>query len=117
LRVRQVRILREFACIRHVSDTMLILRSLEATHRVWINAAARHCVELEASHAGVSEILTVVAGQKAKQMYESGDLDFGVISCGQGVVCHDMPTVEELFDRIFRQAEEGLKKLGGLSCP
>jgi NADH:quinone reductase (non-electrogenic) len=100
------------------ADTMLILRSLEATHRVWVNAAARHCVELEASHAGVSEILTVVAGQKAKQMYESGDLDLGVISCGQGVgLCHDMPTVKELFDRIVREAEERLKKLGGLSCP
>ena len=76
------------------ADTMLILRSLEATHRVWVNAAARHCVELEASQAGVTEILTVVAGQKAKQMYQSGDLDLGVISCGQGVgLCHDMPTV------------------------
>jgi len=28
-----------------------------------------------------------------------------------------MPTVEELFDRIVREAEEGLKKLGGLICP
>jgi NAD(P)H-dependent flavin oxidoreductase YrpB (nitropropane dioxygenase family) len=54
----------------------------------------------------VTEILSVVAGQKAKEMYETGDLDGGVVSCGQGVgLCHDIPTVQELFDRIVREAE------------
>ena len=95
-------------------DTMLILRSLGATHRVWINAAAKRCAELETSRADVAEILTVVAGQRARQMYETGDLDLGVVPCGQGVgLCHDMPTMQELFDSIIREAEEILKKLGG----
>ncbi|MFO7459631.1 MAG: nitronate monooxygenase [Desulfatiglandales bacterium] len=93
-------------------DTMLVLRSLEATHRVWINTAARRCAELEASRAGVTEILTVVAGQRAKEMYESGDIDLGVVSCGQGVgLCHDLPTVKELFDRILMEAQESLNRL------
>jgi NAD(P)H-dependent flavin oxidoreductase YrpB (nitropropane dioxygenase family) len=87
-------------------DTMLILRSLGATHRVWSNVAAKRCQDLEGSQAGVTEILSVVAGQKAKEMYETGDLDGGVVSCGQGVgLCHDIPTVQELFDRIVREAE------------
>ena len=87
-------------------DTMLILRSLGATHRVWSNAAAKRCQDLETSQAGVTEILSVVAGQKAKEMYETGDLEIGVVSCGQGVgLCHDIPTVQELFDRIIREAE------------
>ena len=98
------------------ADTMLVLRSLDATHRVWINAAAKRCVELEASQAGVTEILTVVAGQRAREMYETGDLDLGVISCGQGVgLCHDLPTVKELFERIVGEAQEIILKLGGSS--
>jgi nitronate monooxygenase len=95
-------------------DTVLILRSLGATHRVWINAAAKRCQDLESSQAGVTEILSVVAGQKAKEMYETGDLDVGVVSCGQGVgLCHDIPTVQELFDRIIREAGEIVTRLGG----
>jgi NAD(P)H-dependent flavin oxidoreductase YrpB (nitropropane dioxygenase family) len=99
-------------------DTMLILRSLGATHRVWINAAAKRCQDLETSQAGVTEILSVVAGQKAKEMYETGDLEVGVVSCGQGVgLCHDIPTVQELFDRIIREAEEIVTRIGTFSSP
>jgi NADH:quinone reductase (non-electrogenic) len=93
-------------------DTMLILRSLDATHRVWINAAAKHCADLETSQADVAQILTAVAGQKAREMYETGDLDLGVISCGQGVgLCHDLPTVQELLDRMVAEAERVMKRL------
>jgi len=96
-------------------DTMLIMRSIGATHRVWVNAAARRCAELEASQANLPEILTVVAGEKARRMYETGDVDAGVISCGQGVgLAHDIPTVKELFDRIAGEAGTILKRLQGL---
>ncbi|MEW6667586.1 MAG: nitronate monooxygenase [Thermodesulfobacteriota bacterium] len=95
-------------------DTMLVMRSVGATHRVWANAAARRCSDLEASQASLPEILTVVAGEKARKMYETGDVDLGVISCGQGIgLVHDIPTVKELFDRIIMEAEGILKKLSG----
>jgi len=94
-------------------DTMLILRSLGATHRVWKNAAARRCEDLETSSADATEILSAVAGRNAKKMYDSGDLDAGVVSCGQGVgLCHDIPTVQELFDRIIGEAKEIVARLG-----
>lgn len=96
------------------SDTMLVMRSIGATHRVWANAAARRCSDLEASHASLPEILTVVAGEKARSMYETGDLDLGVVSCGQGVgLIHDVPTVGDLFDRIIREAGEILTGMMG----
>jgi NADH:quinone reductase (non-electrogenic) len=95
-------------------DTMLVLRSLGATHRVWINEAAKRCRDMEISQAGVTEILSIVAGQKAKKMYDTGELDGGVVSCGQGVgLCHDIPTVHELFDRIMSEAEEIAARLAG----
>jgi nitronate monooxygenase len=39
-------------------------------------------------------------------MYDEGDLDAGVISCGQGVgLMHDIPSMQELFDRMMGEAE------------
>jgi NADH:quinone reductase (non-electrogenic) len=57
------------------NDTMLILRSIGATHRVWVNAAAKKCIELEAVYSDPEEILTVVASEKARLMYENGCLE------------------------------------------
>jgi len=48
-------------------DTMLVMRSIGATHRVWNNPAARKVVELESDEAGLEEILKMAAGEKAKK--------------------------------------------------
>ncbi len=88
-------------------DTTLVMRSINATHRVWSNATAQRCQDQEACNAPLEEILNIVSGENAKRMYEEGDLDAGIISCGQGVgLCHDIPTVKQLFDRIIDQATE-----------
>lgn len=93
-------------------DTMLVMRSIGATHRVWINAAAKKVAELEAHQAGLPEILKIATGEKAKKMYNEGDLDVGIISCGQGIgMAHDIPTVKELFDRIMGEAADVAKGL------
>ncbi|MCF8142927.1 MAG: nitronate monooxygenase [Deltaproteobacteria bacterium] len=93
-------------------DTMLVMRSIGATHRVWTNAAARKITELEANQAGLPEILNIATGEKAKKMYREGDLDAGIISCGQGVgMAHDIPTIKALFDRMMSEAEGVVKGL------
>jgi nitronate monooxygenase len=93
-------------------DTMLILRSLGATHRAWINAAAKKCVELETAQADVAEILKVVAGEHAKRLYDTGDLDAGILPCGQGIgLVHDIPAIKELFDRIVKEATDLARNL------
>jgi nitronate monooxygenase len=93
-------------------DTMLIMRSLEATHRVWISPAAQRCLELENTHGDIVEVLQIVSGERARIMYGQGDLSAGIISCGQDVgLSHDIPTVKELFDRIIAQASVVAKRL------
>jgi nitronate monooxygenase len=93
-------------------DTMLIMRSFGATHRVWINDAAKKCAELESEKAELAEILKVVSGQNAKAMYETGDLGVGILSCGQSIgTAYDIPTIQELIDRIISQASEAARKL------
>jgi len=95
-------------------DTMLIMRSLGATHRVWNNSAANKCLEKESSAADLAEILSIVAGDNARKMYREGDLDAGVISIGQGIgLIHEIPTVKDLLDQIMGQAEETVRRLAG----
>jgi nitronate monooxygenase len=54
----------------------------------------------------------VVAGTKAKRMYEGGEVDVGVISCGQGIgIVKNVPTVKELFDGIISEATVIAKNL------
>ena len=86
-------------------DTRLVMRSINATHRVLANPAAERCLELEAQGADFNQILEVVSGLKAKSMYDTGDIKEGIIACGQGIgLVKDIPTMQELFDRIMDEA-------------
>ena len=93
-------------------DTMLIMRSLDATHRVWANEPAKKCAQLEAAKADLPEILGVISGEKAKILFREGKLNAGTVACGQGVgLAHDIPSVAELFDRIISEAEDISRRL------
>lgn len=95
-----------------IYDTTIIMRSLNATHRVWNNQAAQKVIELETSKGNQMEIFNAAAGAKSKLMYDEGELSAGVISVGQGVgLIHDIPTVKELIDRIMKEANEIVQNL------
>ncbi len=95
-------------------DTMLVMRSLNATHRVMANAAARQCRDLEAEKADFAELYEVIKGENARRMFDEGDIDAGILACGQGVgLAHDIPTVQELFDRIAGEAAQVVSGLAG----
>jgi nitronate monooxygenase len=94
------------------TDTMLIMRSIGATHRVWNNAAAQKCANIESGESSLEDVLSIVSGDKARQMYRKGDLDVGVISTGQGIgLVHDIPNVQELFDRMMEEAERAVIRI------
>jgi nitronate monooxygenase len=95
------------------ADTTLIMRSIEATHRAWINGAARKCSEVESTGCTLEEVLGVVSGEKARRMYETGDVDAGILPCGQSIgLTHDIPPVAELFERIMAEAVAQYRSLG-----
>ncbi len=94
------------------TDTVLALRSIGNTHRIWNNEAAQKVLELEAEGASLFSLVQAAAGTKAQKMYDEGDTDLGVVSCGQGVgLVRDVPTVKELIDRIMGEAEEMVSRL------
>ena len=94
------------------TDTTLALRSVGNTHRFWNNKAAQHVIELEAEGAPLFKLIDAASGEKAQKMYREGDIDLGVVACGQGVgLVKDIPSVKELLDRIMTEAEEIISRL------
>jgi nitronate monooxygenase len=98
------------------TDTTLALRSVGNTHRFWNNKPIQKVLELEAEGAALFQLLQIVSGEKSAEMYKEGDIDHGVVACGQGVgLAKDIPTVQELLDRIMVEAEEVISRLDKIS--
>ena len=88
-------------------DTTLIMRSVGGTHRAWNNKATQTVLELESNKAEPVDIFQAAAGTKSKEMYETGDVEFATVSCGQGVgLINDIISVQELFNRIIDEAKK-----------
>jgi nitronate monooxygenase len=94
-------------------DTRLIMRPLRNTERVLTNAAVERLLDKEKSLGGnlkFEDIIGEVAGVYPKIMQE-GDLDAGAWSCGMVVgLIHDIPTCQELIDRIMAEAEHIIRE-------
>ena len=89
-------------------DTRLIMRSLRNTERVLVNAGVERLIEKERTLGTAltfDDIRAEVAGIYPRVMKE-GDADAGAWSCGMvaGLI-HDIPSVQELLDRIMAEAE------------
>ena len=89
-------------------DTRLIMRGLRNTERVLNNAGVERLIEKEKALGAdlkFEDIIPEVAGIYPRVMQE-GDVDAGAWSCGMvaGLI-HDVPTVQELIDRIMSEAE------------
>ena len=89
-------------------DTRLVMRPLRNTERVLNNAAVERLLEKEKALGAdlkFEDIIEEVAGVYPRIMME-GDMDAGAWSCGMvaGLI-DDIPTCQELIDRIMSQAE------------
>jgi NADH:quinone reductase (non-electrogenic) len=93
------------------TQTMLVMRSL-GTHRVWINAAAKKCAEIEAQGTDFEQIMKIVSGDNTRKVYKEGEVDAGIVPCGQAIgLAQDIPTVKQLFDRIMAEATDVVNRL------
>jgi NADH:quinone reductase (non-electrogenic) len=86
--------------------TDLIFRSMRNTARVAKNAVSQQVIELERAGAAFDQVRDLVKGTRGREGLERGDTDFGIWSAGmvQGLI-HDVPSVQELIDRIMSGAE------------
>lgn len=87
-------------------DTRLLMRSLRNTARFLANDNTEKVLEIESrGNATIADIKQYMSGLEGKKMIETGDLNEGVFSSGQVIgLIRDVPTVQELFDRIVGEA-------------
>lgn len=95
--------------------TNLIFRKFKNTARVGKNSVSDKVVEISAKpDAEFEDIKHLVAGAVGREMLKSGDVDQGIFWAGmvQGLI-HDIPTCQELIDRIISEGEEIVKQRMG----
>ncbi|MEM9523903.1 MAG: nitronate monooxygenase family protein [Pseudomonadota bacterium] len=94
-------------------DTRLVMRPLRNTERVLTNEAVERLVEKERRLGATitfEDIAPEVAGVYPKVMRD-GEMNAGAWSCGLVVgLIYDIPTVEELFNRIMADADRIIKR-------
>ena len=90
-------------------DTRLVMRPLRNTERVLTNKAVEKILEKEKElgpHIKFEDIIKEVSGVYPRVMLD-GEMDAGAWSCGMvaGLI-HDIPTVQELMDRIMNESKQ-----------
>jgi len=91
------------------NSTALIMRSMKNTERVFKNKAVQELMEIENANPGdFDKIKHLISGKVYKEVFqETGDVDRGVWSAGvvMGLI-NDVPSVEELVNRIVEDAKD-----------
>ncbi len=98
-------------------DTRLVMRPLRNTERVMTNAAVERLLEKEKALGDdlkFEDIIEEVAGVYPRIMLQ-GEMDAGAWSCGMvaGLI-HDIPTCQELIDRIMSEAEAIIDRMNAI---
>lgn len=87
--------------------SFLIFRNFKNTARVGKNEVSEEVVRrLAQPDAKFEDVRELVAGTAGRELLETGDLSKGVFWAGmvQGLI-HDIPTCQELIDRIIHEAD------------
>ncbi|SFR80397.1 2-nitropropane dioxygenase precursor [Marinobacter daqiaonensis] len=90
-------------------QTRLVMRGLRNTERVLNNRAVEEILRIEKEKGPdiqIDDIRHLVTGAKGKMVLHEGKMDEAAWSCGMvaGLI-HDVPSCEELINRIMREAE------------
>lgn len=70
---------------------------------------------IEERGGGFEELIPLLSGQRIREAWEKGDVDYAPLMVGQSIgLIHDIPTCRELLDRMAREASEHLTRASRL---
>lgn len=93
------------------TDTLVTQRSIRAPSRNLRNGPALRVRDMEGQGTTLEELLPITSGQNSAKVYFDGDLEAGLVECGQVVgIIHDVPTVKEVIDGIVAGARDIIEK-------
>ena len=89
------------------NQTQVIFRSYRNTARVYRNSISEKVAEIEATGGGFEEVHKYVSGAKQEIAWSTGDIEAGMVTAGlSGAFVRDVPTCQEVIDRIMADAKE-----------
>ena len=89
------------------TQTQLIFRSYRNTARVYRNSISEKVAEIEAAGGGFEEVHEYVSGANQERAWTTGDIEAGMVTAGlSGAFVRDVPTCQEVIDRIVADARE-----------
>ena len=97
------------------ADTSLQLQTLLAGFGLQVRALRNEIMErvakVEAEGGDMGELLPLISGERARQVWKEGNAEEAMLTIGQSVGrISDIPTVAELIGRMVKEAEASLKK-------
>ncbi len=100
---------------RQEMDTVLYGKSIGLQGRGLKSKVIEEVLAIEERHGGFEELIPLLAGQRVKKAWETGDVDYAPLMVGQSIgLIHDIPTVQELLDRMAVEARDALSRASAL---
>lgn len=95
------------------TETVVIKRTLGAPGRVLKNDFALDIIEREQAGATYEDLRDLISGKANMKYIYDGNAEAGFAWAGQVIgLINDIPTVQELFDRMIQTAEKGAARIG-----
>ena len=96
------------------ADTSLQLQTLLAGFGLQVRALRNEIMQkvakVEEQGGDLGELLPLISGERAKQVWKEGNAEEAMLTIGQSVGrISDIPTVAELIARMVKEAEESIK--------
>jgi len=92
---------------RQEFETVLYGKSIGLQGRGLRSKVIEEVLAIEARNGGFEELIPLLSGQRVKQAWETGDVDYAPLMVGQSIgLINDIPTCQELLDRMAREAKE-----------
>ena len=96
---------------RQEYDTTLFGRSMGLQGRGLLNSALKEVIAIEERGGGLQELIPLMAGERIKKAWETGDVDYAPLMVGQSIgLINDIPTCKELLERMAGEASQVLER-------
>ncbi len=90
-------------------DTVIYGKSIGLQGRGLKSKVLDEVLAIEARHGGFEELIPLLSGQKVKEAWENGDVNYAPLMVGQSIgLINDIPSCKELLERMAAEAKDSL---------
>ncbi|HDP80165.1 MAG TPA: nitronate monooxygenase [Spirochaetes bacterium] len=101
---------------RQENETVIFNKSIGMQGRALKSKVIDEIIAIEERGGGLDELIPLLAGDRIRQAWESGNVEYAPLMVGQSIgLINDIPSCKELLDRMAREAREHLKKAASLT--